>query len=149
MKKLTMPVLLGILCFLHPFDLLAKSICLTDALGTYFVLAGGKVDQKPYAGKFENQFCHGTLSAAIVTIAPGTVSITMEGNGSSPCSNFLLVADTNTSFQGWSILDTNEDGISNGKLYLTPVSCGSVQGMMPVPSGAAQPDSLTADTRNP
>lgn len=129
MKKLSIPALLLILLLSHPFEARATDICLEDTLGTYFVLNGGKVDVKPFAGKVVNQFCHGTISASIVTLAPGVETVTIQGSAQPPCTNFILIADLDASYNGWSAIDLNEDGSLDGNLFLTKVSCDTVQGL--------------------
>lgn len=148
MKKLYVTVFLCILFFSHPFDLLAKDICLKDTAGDYFVLSGGKIDKKPFAGKIVSQLCHGTITGSIVTIAPNVESITIEGNAPAPCGNFMLLEYTDTSLDGWSRVDFGEDGGFDGNLYLTHVSCDSVQGAMPIlsgPDGASSFESLITE----
>lgn len=139
MKKLIVPVLFGIALLLHPFDLFAKNYCLTDGF-SFFVLSKGKVNQKPFAGKFVNGNCQGTLWASVVSNGIGTVALMIEGNIPSPCVNFIIEAtgDSNlTSSSG--IFDNSENATSDGSVTLTPVSCSSVpsapQAMRPAKRG--------------
>lgn len=140
MKKLIVPVLFGIALLLHPFDLFAKNYCLTDGT-SFFVLSKGKVNEKPFAGKFVHPNCQGTLWASVVTNGIGTVALMIEGNAPPPsCVNFIIEANGDSNLiSSTGIFDNNEDATSNGAITLTPVSCSSVpsspQGMRPAKRG--------------
>lgn len=132
MKKVTLPVLLGILLFVNPFQLFA-GVCWTDGT-SYFVFKGGKPGVKPYAGKFVSTAfgCHGAISGSIVSNGPGTYALSMEANNSSPCQNFVVAATLDSKFNGYGTFDNMEDGSVDGALTLSTVSCDSVPTFGPV-----------------
>src|SRR5512141_1528721 len=104
MKKLIIPVLLGFALFLVPLHAFGLTVCYTDGF-SYFLLAGGKVNLKPFAGRFVSPAfgCHGTLTGSIVTTGPGIQTISIEGNLGPPCLNFALygtTADPQLNFTG-------------------------------------------------
>lgn len=127
MKKLIVPVLLGIVLFLNPFDLSAKSVCWTDGT-SFFAVSGGKVNEKPFAGAFISPGlgCHGTIWASIVTSGIGVQAITIEGNLPSPCINFVVEANSPPSLNATGFFDNLEDATSDGAITLTVVNCSSV-----------------------
>ena len=143
MKKLIIPVLLGLVVFLLPLSVSAKTVCWTDGF-SFFVLAGGKVNLKAVAGKFVSPAfgCHGTLTGSIVTTAPGVQTISIEGNLPSPCVNFALfgtTADPALNFTG--VFDNNENATSDGNSTMTVVNCGTVP-VNPLADGPVDKSSL-------
>lgn len=128
MKKLIIPVLLGFALFLVPLHASALTVCYTDGF-SFFVLAGGKVNLKPFAGRFVSPpfGCHGTVTGSIVTTAPGVQTISIEGNLGSPCVNFALfgtTADPQLNFTG--VFDNQENATADGNATMTRIDCGTV-----------------------
>jgi hypothetical protein len=143
MKKLIIPALIGIVLFLNPFDLFAKTICWTDGF-SFLVLSGGKPKLKPFAGKFVSPAlgCHGTLTGSIMLTGPGIQTVSIEGNLPSPCVNFALYGTTSDPALNFSgVFDNTEDGISDGTATMTIVNCGTVP-INPLADGPADESPL-------
>jgi hypothetical protein len=126
MKKFIIPVLFTLVVCLLPMTVSAKTICWTDGF-SFFVLSGGKPNIKPFAGKFVNGTCHGTLTGSIVVTGPGVSTVSIEGNIPAPCVNFALYGTTSDpAFNFTGVFDNNEDATSDGNAVMTVISCDSV-----------------------
>lgn len=145
MKKLIIPILLGLVFFLQPLIGSAATVCWTDGT-SFFVFAGGKVNLKPFSGEFVSPTlgCHGTLWGSIVTIGPGVEAITIEGNLPAPCINFIVSATSGISLNASGVFDNLENATSDGAITLTPISCDSVPSMAAGPKPAPPPHAASA-----
>jgi hypothetical protein len=128
MKKIIIPVLFVFVVCVLPMTASAKTICWTDGF-SYFVLAGGKPNSKPFAGKYVSQTngCHGVITGSIVQTGPGINTVSIEGNLPAPCINFALYGTTSDpAFNFTGVFDNLEDATSDGNATMTIVNCSTV-----------------------
>ena len=144
---------LFVLCMAAAFALLvaqpsfAAKICLQDNFGEFFQLKGGRLDKKSYAVKVDVPgFC----------VVSGHAEVSLRGDG-----QFVLGMLTSHDLGGvclsvrWSAVgdallnstgnfDQNGDGVNDGAITFTNISCSS----MPV-FGPNKNKNLKADSKSP
>jgi hypothetical protein len=125
MKKLIVPILFSLVFCVQP--LFAKTVCLLDGTGGYYILNGGKEDIKPFEGHFTvSGFCHTGLWASVVITAPGVLQITSDSANDGACSSVFMVAQTDLNYTGTLTYDNGEDGTVDGATSVVQVPCNTV-----------------------
>jgi hypothetical protein len=135
MKKFITSVVLGIVIFINPMYVSAATICYSLQMGllqAYFQFSGGKVDQKPFAGRFINFNvpCEIPVWASMVTDSDGVhyISINMSHDPEKICSNgvwFHASGQTVESMTGE--VDLGQNGTYEGVFSLSKVNCNSIE----------------------
>lgn len=130
MKKVILPVLFGILFLLQ--NGFAKEVCYTGFSGAtvYFILDGGKVNEKPFAGRVFvlEPGCNLPAWASITTDESGVdhigISVSYDPNGG--CGNAQAYG-TGSARQGFSLtFDNGQDGVIDGTFETEKIKCSDV-----------------------
>jgi hypothetical protein len=135
MRKLIITAVFGILFCLNPIYVSAKTICFSMHVGfvqSFFVLSGGKIDTKPFSGKWMDQDFECTIPAwaSIVTDSDGVhyISINMPHDAAANCNpGVWFHASGQTIDSMFGEIDVEQDGTYENTFSITKINCNTIE----------------------